>query len=241
MKAYTGTSGYSYKEWKGNFYPAKISADKMLSYYSGRLTAVEINSTFYRMPTADTVGPWKEKVPKGFLLAVKAPQIITHIKRLRNVKQETKFLFQVLSILEKQLGCVLFQFPAGFKENNALLKDFLALIPAKMPCAFDFRNKTWFNPETYALLSRRNFSMCLEDTDEAPVKEIISTADWGYFRMRRQEYNNRAISEWSKKIASQKWKKVFVFFKHEDDTAARGPQMALYFCKSIMRRTSKKR
>jgi len=229
MKIYTGTSGYGYKEWKGNFYPEKISAAKMLGFYSGRLETVEINNTFYRMPTATVVRSWAGQVPEGFVFAIKAPQMITHIKRLQNVRGETRYLLGAVSVLGHKLGCVLFQFPAGFRQDLKLLEDFLGLIPPKIPCAFDFRSASWFNSGTYALLRKKKFCLAVEDTDEKPVQDIVGTSAWGYFRLRRQDYSRAELSKWKKRIMSQGWEKAFVFFKHEDDAAARGPQLAVEF------------
>ncbi|MFH0976183.1 MAG: DUF72 domain-containing protein [Spirochaetota bacterium] len=229
MKIYTGTSGYSYKEWKGYFYPEKISADKMLPYYSSKLTAVEINNTYYRMPKMSVVETWAGEVPSDFMFAVKAPQIITHIKRLKNVSEETRYFLTVISGLGKKLGTILFQFPASFKQDIPLLENFLKRIPPGINCTFDFRSTTWFNDETYKLLGQRDFSLCLEDTDEKPVTDIISTATWGYLRLRRSNYTDADLSDWAKKILSIKWKKVFVFFKHEGDEA-KGPSLAVNFC-----------
>ncbi len=236
MRIYAGTSGFGYDEWKGNFYPEKISGAKMLSYYSTRLQTVEINNTFYRMPTPAVVNSWVKQVPPGFLFTVKAPRIITHIKRLQYVDEECGFFFNSISGLKKNLGCVLFQFPASFRDDQKRLKDFLKLIPAKIPCSFDFRSATWHNPGTYALLKKRDFSLCMEDTDESPVKKIISTAKWGYLRMRGLDYGVKELKQWAKKINAQKWKKAFIFFKHEDDSAARGPELA-----ELFRRMSEKK
>ena len=232
MKVYTGTSGYGYKEWKGGFYPDKLPSSKMLSYYSTRLETVEINNTYYRMPTLPVVKAWASQVPEGFVFAVKAPQIITHIKRLENVSEETRFFLGSVSALKAKLGCVLFQFPASFRDNQPVLKNFLKLIPQKFPCAFDFRSATWMNKPTFAQLKNRNFSLCMEDTDEKPLKKIISTADWGYFRFRREDYTKAAVKLWAKKVRSQKWKKAFVFFKHEEENASKAskaPELALLF------------
>lgn len=226
MKIFTGTSGYGYKEWKGNFYPAKLSAAKMLAFYSSRLGAVEINNSFYRMPTPKVVKSWASQVPEGFLFAVKAPMMITHIKRLQNAAAETKFFLDSVSTLGKKLGCVLFQFPANFKDNQDLLKDYLTLIPPDIPCAFDFRSDTWHNAGTIKQLKKRNFCLCLEDTDEKPLKDIINTADWGYLRMRKLDYTKADLKKLAKKALAQKWKKAFVFFKHEDEAAAKGPKLA---------------
>ena len=212
MKIFTGTSGYGYKEWKGKFYPDKISADKMLTFYSSRLSAVEINNTFYRMPTVNVVEAWAQEVPKGFVFAVKAPQIITHVKRLRNVKEETKYFLTTISALGSKLGPVLFQFPSTFHENLPLLEDFLSFIPPKTTCAFLFRSKTWLHDRTYSLLSKKSFGLCFED-----------------LRLRRAEYRQADLSQWAKAVLDQKWQKVFVFFKHEDDTAASGPRLAMSF------------
>ena len=225
MKIYTGTSGYSYKEWKGYFYPEKISADKMLSYYADKLTAVEINNTYYRMPKMSVIESWAGKVPPDFMFAVKAPQIITHIKRLKDVGEETGHFLSVVPGLKKKLGAVLFQFPASFRQDTPLLENFLKHIPPGIPCAFDFRSATWFNDETYSLLGKREFALCLEDTDKKPVEDITSTASWGYFRLRRNNYSDADLSDWVKKILKMKWQKIFIFLKHEGDEA-RGPLLA---------------
>ena len=231
MKIFTGTSGYGYKEWKGNFYPAKLAAAKMLAFYSSRLGAVEINNSFYRMPTPKVVNFWSSQVPESFLFAVKAPMMITHIKRLQNAAAETKFFLDSVSTLGKKLGCVLFQFPANFKDNQEALKEYLTLIPTGIPCAFDFRNTTWHNTGTINQLKKRKFCLCLEDTDDRPLRTIISGADWGYLRMRKLDYTKTDLKKLAGKVLAQKWKKAFVFFKHEDESAAKGPQLAETFGK----------
>jgi uncharacterized protein YecE (DUF72 family) len=233
MKILTGTSGYGYKEWKGNFYPDKIPADKMLAFYSGRLSTVEINNTFYRMPTPNVVESWAEQVPAGFVFVIKAPQIITHVKRLKNVKEETRYFIKTVSALGEKLGPVLFQFPGSFRRNLPLFEDFLGLIPTETLCAFLFRSDTWFQEETYRLLRNGKFNLCHEDTDENPVEDIVSTAPWGYLRLRRNEYTDSDLSQWAKKVLAQKWKRAFVFFKHEDDAAAKGPMLAMSFSEMV--------
>lgn len=227
MKIYAGTSGFAYKEWKGKFYPEKIPPKEMLHFYSERLGAVEINNTFYRMPRESVLKSWAEQVSGGFIFALKAPQVITHIKQLRNVFEETEYLFKTLSVLGGKLGPVLFQFPKSFRANAPALEDFLALIPGDTDCAFDFRSPTWLDAGMPDLLRKKGCSLCMEDTDENPVNEIISTATWGYLRLRRSEYTEDGLSEWAERILSQKWERAFVFFKHED--GARGAEMALRF------------
>jgi uncharacterized protein YecE (DUF72 family) len=225
MKIHVGTSGYGYKEWKGKFYPEKISPKEMLRFYSERLGAVEINNTFYRMPTEGLLMSWAEQVPDGFVFALKAPQVITHLKRLRNVDEETEYLFRTLPVLDKKLGPVLFQFPGSFRADAAGLKAFLDLIPGKMSCAFEFRSPSRPDIEIQDLLRKRGHSLCITDAEEKPTDEIIATASWGYLRLRRSDYTDADLSGWLGRILSQKWDRAFVFFKHEE--AAKGAETAL--------------
>ncbi len=226
MKIYVGTSGYGYKEWKGKFYPEKISPKEMLRFYSGRLGAVEINNTFYHMPMEGVLASWAGQVPDDFVFALKAPQVITHLKRLRNVGGETEYLFRTLSVLERKLGPVLFQFPKSFHADRPALEGFLALIP-DMSCAFEFRSPSWLDVEILDLLRERGCSLCIADADENPTNEIINTAPWGYLRLRRSDYTDADLSQWMERILSQKWERAFVFFKHGEE--AKGPEMALRF------------
>jgi len=227
MNIHIGTSGFGYKEWKGKFYPEKITPKEMLRFYSERLNTVEINNTFYHMPTEGVLTSWAEQVPDDFVFALKAPQLITHLKRLRNVEDETDYLFRTLSFLGKKLGPVLFQFPKSFNADHAALKDFLFLIPGNISCAFEFRSTSWLNDEILRLLHEREHSLCIADTDENPKDQIISTAKWGYLRLRRSDYTVRDLSKWGQRIRSQKWKRAFVFFEHEDK--AKGPELAIRF------------
>jgi uncharacterized protein YecE (DUF72 family) len=166
-------------------------------------------------------------VPDDFVFALKAPQMITHLKRLKNVFEETEYLFETLSVLEKRLGPVLFQFPKNLHADLPALKSFLALIPGEIPCAFEFRSPSWLDREILDLLREKGCSLCIADTDENPANEIINTASWGYLRLRRSDYTDADLSQWRKRIHSQKWERAFIFFKHEDK--AKGPEMALRF------------
>ena len=227
MKIFVGTSGYGYKEWQGKFYPEKIAPKEMLRFYAARLSAVEINNTFYRMPTESVLTSWAEQVPDDFVFALKAPQIITHRKRLKNVSAETEYLFRTLSVLDRKLGPVLFQFPQSFPADRPRLKDFLGLIPGHISCAFEFRSPSWLNGEILDLLLGKGCSLCSADVDENPANEIINTAPWGYLRLRRSGYTDDDLSQWTERILAQKWEKAFVFFKHEEE--AKGPEMAIRF------------
>jgi uncharacterized protein YecE (DUF72 family) len=231
MKVFVGTSGYSYTAWKGKFYPEKTSPKKMLHSYSQRFAAVEINNTFYRMPTESVVASWAAQVPDDFVFAVKAPRVITHLKRLRYVEADTDYLFRTLSVLGKKLGPVLFQFPKTFHADLPTLEAFLALIPAGAPCAFEFRSPSWRNDETLKLLRGRGCSLCIADSDENPADGIVRTASWGYLRLRRSDYEEADLSRWMKSILDETWRRAYVFFKHEEEAA--GPDVALQFRQMI--------
>lgn len=227
MNLHVGTSGYSYKEWKGIFYPEDLPAKDMLAYYSRQLPAVEINNTFYRLPQASMIENWKNQVPENFRFSIKATQRITHIKRLKNAVEETKYLLETAALLEERLGVVLFQLPPNSKKDAERLRDFLALLPPSTRTAFEFRHESWFDDKILVLLREKNCALVASDTDEMPLTEITSTADWGYLRLRRVNYEAGDLAEWMKRVQAQKWKDAFVFFKHEDEGT--GPKLAARF------------
>jgi uncharacterized protein YecE (DUF72 family) len=224
---YVGTSGYSYKEWKGSFYPEKIPAKDMLSYYAERLQAVELNNTFYRLPQPSMVQGWKAQVPDNFRFSVKASQRITHFKRLKDVSEETRFMLDTVSALEDRLGVVLFQLPPNMKKDLERLEIFLKELPPAISAAFEFRHPTWFDEDVLALLRRENRALCISDTDDMPATHIDKTADWGYLRLRRVNYSEEDLTAWIERVRLQDWTKTFVFFKHEDEGT--GPKLAARF------------
>ena len=225
MNLYAGTSGYSYKEWKGHFYPEKIAPDQMLNFYSTKLPAVEINNTFYRLPKKEQLETWAQQVPPDFRFAIKASQKITHMRRLKNADDETGYLMDAVSVLEKKLGVVFFQLPPNFKKDVERLAAFLALLPENVPLAWEFRHESWFSEDVYEVLRTRDASLCLADADdEVP---LVSTASWGYLRLRRPGYTPEELATWQKWIHDQKWKDAYVFFKHED--AGIGAKLAMQF------------
>ena len=227
MQLYVGTSGYSYKEWKGSFYPEKIPAAQMLSYYASRLPAVELNNTFYRLPQRGMVESWKAQVPEDFRFSVKAPQRITHFKRLKEAAAETSYMLDVVSALEDRLGVVLFQLPPNMKKDLERLETFLRDLPANTPAAFEFRHPTWFDDDVIELLRSHNRVLCIADTDDLPTNHIDKTADWGYLRLRRVHYSEADLVEWTKRIRAQQWQTTYVFFKHENEGT--GPKLAAQF------------
>jgi uncharacterized protein YecE (DUF72 family) len=227
MNFYVGTSGYSYKEWKGSFYPEKLAAKDMLPYYASKLHAVELNNTFYRMPKPEMVTSWKEQVPDNFRFSVKASQRITHFKRLKEADAETKYMLDTVSTLQDRLGVVLFQLPPNMKKDLERLDNFLKMLPPTIPATFEFRHPTWFDDEVLALLRSHNRPLCVSDTDDLPASHVDATADWGYLRLRRVVYEENDLADWVKRINDQKWNAAYVFFKHEDEGT--GPKLAAKF------------
>jgi uncharacterized protein YecE (DUF72 family) len=229
MNLHVGTSGYSYKEWKGSFYPEKIPAKEMLRYYSERLSTVEINATFYRMPQPSMLETWKQQVPEGFRFSLKASQRITHFKRLKETDQETKYFLETAAVLGEQLGVVLVQLPPNMKKDLPRLETFLKQLPPTPQTAFEFRHPEWFDDDVLELLRSQNRALVVSDTDDMPATHIDKTADWGYLRLRRVNYSEEVLAEWLERIRAQDWKETFVFFKHEDEGT--GPKLAAQFLK----------
>jgi uncharacterized protein YecE (DUF72 family) len=225
-----GTSGYNYPEWKGSFYPADLPATKMLPFYASKFPTVEINYTFYRMPTPKLIAGWRAQVPAEFRFTLKAPKRITHDKRLRpaDVAASVEGFITAASELGPQRAALLFQLPPNFKKDVALLKEFLSLLPPKTTAAFEFRNASWLDDEVYEALRARNIALCIADSEtrETPV---MLTADYAYFRLRDEGYGDADIAKWTETAQelAAKVKDVFVYFKHEDEGkgAAFGQQM----------------
>jgi len=224
VRTLVGTSGFSYPEWKGNFYPEKLPAKDMLRYYADRFPTVEINNTFYRMPKEELLQAWATQVPDTFTFVIKAPQRITHIKRLNDCGDVLRHLYAVASTLGARLGPLLFQLPPNFKKDVARLQAFLAALPERRRVAFEFRNASWFDDETFDALRAAGVALCVADTGEEPVAPLVPTADFGYLRLRREAFSDDELREWARRIGEQPWTDAFVFLKHEEE--GKGPKMA---------------
>jgi len=219
MQIRVGTSGYAYKEWRGSFYPEKLKPAEMLRYYAERFSTVEINNTFYKLPERGMLERWAEQVPGSFVFVLKASQRITHRQRLSAESKETvDYLFDVASALGPRLGPVLFQTPPFFKKDTARLRAFLDFLPGERPVAFEFRHETWRDDEVCDALRARNAALVCADTEESGEAgaPIVATADWGYLRLRRCDYDDQALLSWAARIRAQPWQRAFVFFKHEE-------------------------
>jgi len=216
---FAGTSGFAFPAWKPGFYPEGLPQKRFLEHYAGRLNAVEINYTFRRMPSPATVSGWVAATPPGFRFAPKAHQQITHFRKLRDVEQPTRFFLERLEPLGAagRLGPVLFQLPPYLRCDVELLRDFLALLPPEVRAAFEFRHESWLSDAVYRLLAERNISLCVAESDEFTVPEVI-TADFVYFRLRRSDYTPDEVAGMRARARElvAAGKDVLVFFKHEE-------------------------
>jgi uncharacterized protein YecE (DUF72 family) len=223
MRIYVGTSGYSYDQWKGHFYPEDLASSKMLAYYASQLETVEINNSFYRMPTAKTVEGWGSQVGDGFRFSLKAPQRITHRKAFTESADSVSFFFESAALLGPKLGPVLFQFPPWLQKELDKLKAFLALMPKDRRIAMEFRHASWFAEDTYDVLRQAGVSLVVSETDEASAP-LVQAGAFGYLRLRKTEYREGEIEAWAQRIQAQPWQEAYVFFKHEDE--GKGPAFA---------------
>jgi uncharacterized protein YecE (DUF72 family) len=218
-----GTSGFSYPEWRGTFYPRRFPSARMLAYYAKRFSTVELNSTFRRMPTAEAVAGWARETPAGFVFAPKVPQRITHFARLRDVGDlVAEFLDTIVGLGDKR-GPLLLQLPPNFKKDVALLDGCLALLPPSIRVAVEFRHASWLDDETYQALRARNAALCVADTEDGTTP-VVPTADFGYLRLRDRAYTRSALARWAAVAARAEWRDAFVYFKHEE--SGTGPKLA---------------
>lgn len=222
MRVLVGTSGFSYKEWLGTFYPAKTKAADMLAYYASQLPVVELNNTFYRMPNAALIQGWAEKVPDSFRFVLKAPRSITHIRRLVECAEPLERFTLLARGLGEKLGPLLFQLPPQFRKDLPRLQAFLSLLDPALRAAFEFRHASWADPEVYEALRAAKVALCPSDVDDAPPPELIPTAPFAYLRLRRSDYSDQEIREWADRIRAHAPEEVYVFMKHE----LRAPELA---------------
>ncbi len=226
MQLFVGTSGYSYKEWKGPFYPQDLPDKEMLNYYSSQLPAVEINNTFYRLPSVKMLENWQEQVPESFRFVLKASRKITHFKKLKETDEETNYLFKTAATLGEQLGVILVQLPPYLRKDIDLLQNFLKLIPDGK-ATFEFRHHSWFEEDVFESLRSKNCALNFSEMGDDSEIKLVSTANWGYLRLRGMDYDDKALKDWMQRVQAQDWQKVYVFFKHEDEGA--GPKLARRF------------
>jgi uncharacterized protein YecE (DUF72 family) len=214
---WAGASGYSYKEWKGPFYPEDLADEEMLGWYAQHLATVEINNTFYRNPKREVLARWADATPANFRFAIKATRRVTHDARLKadGAAEPLRYLYGSLAALGPKLGAVLFQLPPNLKKDVQRLKDFLALLPDGHRAAFEFRNETWFDDDVYAALSDAGASLCFSEREDNAAPPLVETAPWGYVRLRLENYSEDDLAGWAARLAATGWREAFVYFMHE--------------------------
>ncbi len=223
---FVGTSGWAYPSWKPAFYPEKLAQTKFLTYYSGQLNTVEVNLTFRQLLKETTAQKWIAQTPENFRFGIKAHQVITHIKRL---KQAEEFLARFVSTIEPlaragKLGPVLFQLPPNMKADPALLQEFIAVIPRGVRAAFEFRHESWFADDIFSLLKQHNRALCVAETEERVTPDVV-TADFCYYRYRKPEYSPDERRTMLRRLHEHldSGREAYAYFKHEET-----PQGALY-------------
>ena len=234
MNILVGTSGWSYKEWKGSFYPAKIPAEEMLRFYAGHFPAVEVNNSFYRIPAERVLATWAEQVPDTFRFIMKASRRVTHNSRLRDEDGSLGYFLRAINPLGHRLGPTLFQLPPTFKKDLDRLRRFLGALPLRWPAAMEFRHPSWFVDEVYDALRERNVALVAVDEDEAEGagSPLVSTASWGYLRLRRSVYDDTRLGEWAARIRANPWTDAYVFLKHQDGSPT-GPAAAAHMLRVL--------
>jgi uncharacterized protein YecE (DUF72 family) len=227
MNVLVGTSGWSYKEWKGSFYPEKLPAEDMLQFYASRFSTVEVNNSFYRIPSERVLVGWAEQVPEDFRFVLKASRRITHNNRLKDEDGSLAYFLEAVNPLGERLGPTLFQLPPTLKKDCPRLQDFLRRLPKRWPAAIEFRHESWFDEEVYDLIRARDVPLVAVDEDEGEGRgaPLVPTASWGYLRLRRTAYDAVRLEEWTARIRKQSWSEAYVFLKHEEGSP-RGPGVA---------------
>jgi uncharacterized protein YecE (DUF72 family) len=226
-----GTSGYNYPEWRGTFYPEKFSTNKMLAYYAERFSTVEINYTFYRMPTEKLLAGWAAGTPDGFRFTLKAPRRITHDAKLQRCEELLQAFCRTASTLGPKLATLLFQLPPTFKKDPDVLRAFAGLLPPGTRAAFEFRHPSWLDAEIYDVLRSRNLALCIADSEKLSTP-VEMTADYAYFRLRDEGYQQADIERWAAAIRGLEGvTEAFVYFKHEEEGL--GPDFARRLIEAI--------
>jgi uncharacterized protein YecE (DUF72 family) len=223
-----GTSGYAFKEWKHVFYPPDLADRGWLGFYASRFPTVEINNTFYRLPTEQVLRDWATQVPEQFTFAIKASQRITHHARLKPECAETvDFLLRSTAALGSRLGPILFQLPPNMKKDLDRLRGFLGLLPSDRRYTIEFRHESWFDDAVFNALRERDIALCVAEQQDfkCPVQ---ATASWGYLRLHRLDYDAGLLAEWAKCVSAQNWSDTYIYFKHDEGAGSGPPAVAAF-------------
>ena len=220
-----GTSGFQYKEWRGEFYPATMPLTKMLAFYAQHFPTTEINYTFRQLPSDRTIANWNAQTPKEFRFTLKALQRITDFQRLKNCEQLLRGFIDAAMKLGPKRGPLLFQLPPSFQCDLPVLEDFLALLPKSAAAAFEFRHTSWFTDSVFDTLRRHNTALCIAESETLTTPNVF-TGTTGYLRLRRVNYTSAELGRWAQAIRAQSSRltDIYVYFKHEE--TGTGPRLA---------------
>ena len=221
-----GTSGYNYPEWRGTFYPEKFATSKMLAYYAERFDTVEINYTFYRLPTEKLLAGWSAGTPDPFTFTLKAPRRITHDAKLQRCEDLVQSFCRTARTLGPKLAVLLFQLPPTFKKDVDVLRAFLDLLPEGTRAAFEFRHVSWHEADVFDALRARNIALCIADSEKMSTPVEV-TADYAYFRLRDEGYQQDDVERWAATVSGLALPEAYVYFKHEEQGL--GPDFARRF------------
>jgi len=222
LRYYIGTSGWHYDHWRGIFYPEKLARAKWLEFYTGQFDTVELNNSFYRLPTEDAFAAWRVSSPSGFNFAVKVSRFITHIKRLKDTGDAVDKFITRARILENKLGPLLYQLPPNMKRNDEVLESFLSILPRGMKHVIEFRHESWLDEGVFQILHKYNTGLCVFDMPSFTCP-LIATADFAYIRFHGSEglysscYSDGELADWAKKIAglAKNLPAVYVYFNND--------------------------
>lgn len=231
MKVHIGCSGWNYKEWRGEFYPEKLAKKNWLEYYSGKFDTVEVNNTFYRFPKDEHLEGWRDTVPKDFLFTLKGSRYVSHMKKLKEVKESVQKFIDAAHLLKNKLGCILWQLPPNLHRNDEKLDQFCKDLNSKDKNVIEFRHESWYDKKVYEILSEHEVSFCAISSPDFP-EEMITTNQTGYLRFHGKGkkwydylYSEKELEEWYKKIQKKDLKEIYIYFNN--DIHANAPKNAL--------------
>jgi uncharacterized protein YecE (DUF72 family) len=227
MRIYIGTSGWAYKDWRGRFYPQNLPQTKWLSFYTQHFATVELNNTFYQLPSEKAFHRWKETAPPSFVYAVKVSRLITHLKKLRNTQDALANFLSRARLLGEKLGPLLYQLPPSLSCDQALLEEFLQLLPQDLSYIFEFRHPSWFSEKVFEQLSRHQVGLCLFDMPELTTP-LVATTDLAYIRFHgsqglyQSSYPTEELQDWAQRIASlgKDLREIYIYFNNDFQAVA---------------------
>ena len=221
-KILVGTSGFVYDHWRDRFYPSSLAKSRWLEFYTNHFPTVELNNSFYHLPSEKTFTRWRDSSPADFIFAVKVSRFITHIKKLRNAQEPMETFLARARFLDEKLGPLLYQLPPNMKRNDTVLEEFVSLLPGNLHHVFEFRNESWLDEQVFHILRQHNCGFCIFDMPGLTTP-LVATADFTYLRFHSSEwmyggcYSDQELADWAERIAqlSKEVKATYVYFNND--------------------------